>query len=116
MSSTRFVFVSYHHEDCERVRPLVELLDGKLREIDGSIFWDRKLRLGTPLSEEIHKLLSEAACVLVVWTQKSVSSPWVHSECETARKDGRLVPVVMEEGAEIRPPFNALSHGELVQW
>ena len=116
MSSTRFVFVSYTHEDCERVRPLVELLDRKLREVDGSIFWDPKLRLGTPISQEIHKLLSEAACVLVVWTKHSVSSQWVLGECETARKDGRLVPVVMDEGVEIRPPFNVLSHGELIKW
>jgi hypothetical protein len=116
VNSSRFVFVSYTHEDRERVRPLVKRLDGKLREIEGSIFWDAKLRLGTPISEEIHKLLSEAACVLVIWTQHSVSSQWVHAECEAARQDGRLVPVLMDRGVEIRPPFNVLSNGDLVNW
>jgi len=116
MGSTRFVFVSYSHADRERVRPLVELLDRKLREIDGSIFWDPRLRVGTPASEEIHKLLSEAACVVVAWTKESVSSEWVHGECDAARKDGRLIPILLDDDAEIRPPFNALSHAELIKW
>jgi hypothetical protein len=116
MNSTGFVFVSYTHEDRERVRPLVELLDRKLREIDGSIFWDQRLRVGTPISEEIYKLLGEAACVLVVWTKNSVSSQWVQAECLDACKDGRLVPVAMDGRLGIRPPFKALSHFELVNW
>jgi hypothetical protein len=116
MSFSRLVFVSYTHEDRERVRPLVELLDRKLREIDASIFWDPKLRAGARISEEIYKLLSEAACVVVIWTVNSVSSQWIHGECEAARQDGRLVPVVMEQGADVRPPFNALSHVLLDPW
>lgn len=116
MDSTGFVFVSYSQKDRERVRPLVELLDRKLRAIGGAIFWDPQLRAGTPISEEIHKLISEAACVLVVWTNESVSSEWVHAECEAARKDGRLVPILLDRDAAIRPPFNALSHVELFDW
>jgi len=54
MRSTRFVFVSYTHEDRERVGPLVALLDRKLREIDGSIFWDPNLRPGSPISETVY--------------------------------------------------------------
>jgi len=116
MRSTRFVFVSYTHEDRERVGPLVALLDRKLREIDGSIFWDPSLRAGSPIGETVYKLLSEAACVIVIWTKASVSSQWIHGECESARKDGRLIPILMEEGAEIRAPFNALKHVELTPW
>jgi hypothetical protein len=35
----------------------------------------------------------------------SVSSQWIHGECEAARQDGRLVPVVMEQGADIPRPL-----------
>lgn len=116
MGSSRFVFVSYTHEDRERVRPLVELLDRRLREIDGSIFWDPKLRVGAPIGEAVYKLLSEAACVIVAWTNGSVSSEWVQGECEAARKDGRLVPIQMDRDADIRPPFNVLVTFKLIEW
>src|SRR5262249_11484636 len=33
-----------------------------------------------------------------------------------ACRDGRLVPIVMDAGLEVRPPFKALSHQELVNW
>jgi hypothetical protein len=114
--SSRLVFVSYTHLDRERVRPLVNLLDQKLRSIGGAVFWDEKLAVGAPISQTVAKLLSEAACVLVVWTNHSVSSQWVHGECELARKDGRLVPIRLDGGAEIPPPFNVLKHAELANW
>src|SRR5205085_184468 len=69
-----------------------------------------------PINEGVHKLLSEAACVVVVWTRESVSSQWVHAECEDARKDGRLVPILMDQDAATRPPFNVLSPAELFNW
>jgi hypothetical protein len=72
--------------------------------------------VGAPVNEWIHKLLSDAACVVVVWTKESVCSTWVHAECTDACKDGRLVPIVLDEGADIRPPFNALNAAELGKW
>lgn len=110
------IFVSYAREDRERVRPLVVLLDRRLRETGASIFWDQDLQPGVAITNEIYKLLSEAACVLVVWTQNSVSSEWVHAECEGARRDGRLVPVRLDREAEIRPPFNIKNTIELADW
>jgi hypothetical protein len=114
--ASKLVFVSYSHPDRERVRPLVLLLHRKLEPIGGSVFWDEQLAVGAPLSEWVQKLLSEAACVVVVWTHTSVGSQWVHGECEGARKDGRLVPVAIDANAAIPPPFNALKHAELLNW
>lgn len=116
MGASKLVFVSYTSVDRELVRPLVRHLDRKLREIDGAIFWDQDLRVGAPINDAIYKLLSEAVCVLVAWTNASVSSEWVKGECEQARKDGRLVPVVMESNSQIQPPFNTRSYADLIGW
>ena len=115
MADGGLVFVSYAHEDRERVRGLVALLDRKLRQINGSVFWDPDLPVGASVSEAVHRLLAEAACVVVVWTEKSVSSQWIQGECQRALRDGRLVPIKMDPNANIRPPFNSLKHGDLPQ-
>jgi hypothetical protein len=114
--SSKLLFVSYAHPDRERVRPLVTLLDQKLRTMGGAVFWDEKLAVGAPISDAVAKLLSEAACVLVVWSKHSVTSQWVHGESETARKELRLVPVLIDTDAVIPPPFNALKHCDLTGW
>jgi hypothetical protein len=114
--ASKLVFVSYSHGDRERVRPLVNLLNQKLGAIGGAVFWDEMLASGTPINEAVQKLLNEAACVLVVWTKESVSSTWVHGECEIARKDGRLVPVRLDEDADIPVPFNVLNTRGLTNW
>lgn len=116
MKKRGFVFVSYSQKDRERIRPLVELLDGALRRVGSSIVWDVHLRAGVNLNNEIYKLVRDAACVLVVWSRNSVAADWVQGECEQARKDGRLAAVRIDANAAIRPPFNVQNALDLSSW
>ncbi len=70
------IFVSYATEDRERIRPLVEALQAE----GWSVWWDPKLRGGKPFSQDIERALSEARCVIVVWSNKSIDSYWVAAE------------------------------------
>jgi hypothetical protein len=70
------IFISYKREDLEKVRPLAEILENK----GWSVWGDPKLRGGKPFSQDIERALSEARCVIVVWSNKSIDSYWVAAE------------------------------------
>ncbi|MEO7814895.1 MAG: toll/interleukin-1 receptor domain-containing protein, partial [Sphingomicrobium sp.] len=64
------VFVSYKAEDRARVRPLVDALlaDGL------SVWWDAHIGGGDDWRESISRELDQAACVIVVWSKRSIGS------------------------------------------
>lgn len=105
------IFLSYAHEDLERIHALVAALDGR----NLSVFWDRSLLAGDAWRAVIPAKLREARCVVVVWTSASVKSNFVVEEAENARKRGVLVPVLM--GAEGQPfGFGEVHVQDLGSW
>lgn len=105
------IFVSYKREDRERVRALVEAL----RAVGLPVWWDEQIPAGVPFRAEIDRRLSEAACVIVVWSKSSIdptAGAFVHDEAERARARGVLVPVKIDP---VTPPvgFGQLQTFEL---
>jgi tetratricopeptide (TPR) repeat protein len=105
------IFVSYDSADRERVRALIPLLEAE----GWSVWWDRELVVGPRYDEAIEQALSEASCVLVIWSSNSIRSHWVRDEAAEGLNNGILVPVVIDE---IRPPlgFRSSETASLVGW
>lgn len=86
------VFISYARGDAERARQVVDALTK-----DGvSVWWDRLIPSGMNWDEAIEAEISNARCVLVLWSVQSVAS--VNCRCEAlfARDAGILIPALIE--------------------
>ena len=105
------VFLSYASADRERVAPLVHALEAAGTQV----WWDRDIAYGESFHKVIEKALSEAACVIVVWTGNSVTSEWVVNEASDARKRNRLVPVRLEP-VTMPLEFRHLQTADLSNW
>jgi TIR domain len=92
------IFVSYANEDRLKAQILVQALEAR----GWSIFWDRKIPVGRTWHDSIGRELSEARCVVVLWSNASVESEWVREEADDARQRGVLMPVRIDN---IQPPI-----------
>jgi hypothetical protein len=111
-SERGMVFVSYGHPD----KPLVEPLVNYLASQGLVVLWDEYLTQGAEFRPAIQKAIEQAACVVVVWTPKSVRSRFVRGEATLADGEGILRPVVMGKHVRIPVDFNELSHTNLTGW
>lgn len=107
------VFVSYKAEDRRRVAPLVQAL-----EADGfAVWWDAHIGGGASWREAIEAELDRAACVLVVWSKRSVApdGKFVRDEAARAQRRGVYLPVLLDN---VEPPlgFGEVQALRLVGW
>lgn len=86
------VFISYKSEEREIVKPLSDYLEDK----GFKVWWDVELIGGEGFRKQILAKLEAAKSVIVIWTEKSVSSDWVLDEADQARGQGKLIPVRVE--------------------
>ena len=105
------IFISYAREDFERVKPLAEALERS----GWDVFWDYEIPLGSDWYDCIGRELSEARCVVVVWSESSTESTWVREEAGDARERGVLIPVNIDPR---KPPlgFRSLQTLSLEGW
>lgn len=105
------VFLSYSSDDREHVTPLVDALE----RIGLSVWWDRAIGVGTTYDREIEQQLSDARCVLVVWSKHSVDSDWVRNEAQDGLDRSVLIPVRIDD---VKPPlaFRRAQTADLLNW
>ena len=105
------LFLSYARED----RECAEVLARALTNHGWSVWWDRLIDVGGRFSTVIEQELSQAKCVIVLWSRHSVKSDWVQSEASDAAQRGILVPVRIED---VRLPleFRRLQTADLCDW
>ena len=105
------VFLSYDREDTDRARPIAVALE----KAGHSVWWDRHIRSGTQFSQEIDEALKRAEAVVVLWSDKSIDSPWVRDEATAGRDSGKLVPAVIDA---VDPPlgFRQYQTTDLTRW
>jgi len=105
------IFVSYKRDDRERVRPLVDALQGQ----GWSVWWDTRIETGEAWDQTIETELAAARCVVVVWSQNSVGSHWVRTEAHEGLERNCLVPVSIDG---TKPPlaFKLIQAGDLSAW
>jgi hypothetical protein len=105
------IFISYARDDRARVEPLATALERR----GWSVWWDPDIRTGQDFDASIAAALQAARCVVVVWSKRSVNSPWVKDEAEIGRRRGVLVPVRID--AVERPlGFGRLQTADLIDW
>lgn len=86
------VFISYSHSN----RDLARAIADRLTAAGASVWWDRELLAGQDFDAMILRELTAAACVIVIWTENSISSRYVRDEASVAAQRGKLVPVAFE--------------------
>lgn len=92
------IFISYAREDEARIQPLVRALEKE----GWSVFWDRRIPAGQTWRSYIGKALTDASCVIVVWSLHSIASSWVSEEADEGKQRGILVPVLLDP---VEPPI-----------
>lgn len=105
------LFLSYASEDRDRVRPLADLL---ARE-GHSVWWDQRLNPGAQFQQEIDTALAQADRVLVLWSNRSITSSWVQAEASEGLERGILMPILLDD---VKPPlpFRQRNAARLTRW
>ena len=86
------IFVSYTRADIEPAKSLIALLEGN----GFDVWWDDLLDGGDTYLPTTEAALESAACVVVLWSQRSVNSNWVRDEAQSGRERGCLVPLSLD--------------------
>jgi hypothetical protein len=105
------VFVSYSRKDREFVTRLVDVLEDR----GWSVWWDPTIRPGQYYDDVIESALTDAKCVVVVWSKNSVGSKWVRTEAGDASDRGVLFPIVIDD-ARIPLRFRRIQEADLSDW
>lgn len=105
------IFLSYARED-ERT---AERFATKLESHGWSIFWDLVIRSGQHFDRVIEEALSEALCVVVLWSQSSVGSDWVRAEATRGLERDILISVSIEE-VELPVRFSNVHTTPVCNW
>lgn len=105
------IFLSYKKEDADRVRLLAEAL-----EREGfSVWWDRAIPPGSTWAQVIEKAIKSCRVVVVVWSELSTVSEWVHKEARKGEQRGNLFPVVIDD-VELPFEFEHVQGARLIGW
>jgi len=105
------VFLSYRNLPDRRaiVGRLAYILDAhKIR-----VWWDYGLDAGDSYREQITREMAEAAIVIPLWCEESVTSAWVLMEAELGKN--KLFPARLQEVAP-PPAFEAIHAAHLERW
>ena len=105
------IFISYSSEDKTRVKTIAEALEHK----GWTVWWDRQIPVGQRFDTVIEHELTNAKCVIVIWTQRSVNSEWVKNEANEAGQLGKLVPVLLED-VQIPLAYKRTETAMLTDW
>jgi len=105
------IFISYARRDLEAATRLAKALGAQ----GWSVFWDRTIPTGKTWREVIGAALKGSRCVIVLWSQQSVTGHWVLEEADQGLKRGVLIPVFIEN---VEPPlgFASIQAADLSKW
>jgi hypothetical protein len=105
------IFISYLREDIEAAEKLAEALEAH----GWSVFWDRRIPAGKRFDDFLDEQLQAAHCIIVLWSRRSIHSPWVKDEAAVGRDRGILVPARLDD--VIAPfGFRAIQAADLIGW
>ncbi|MGZ9257520.1 MAG: TIR domain-containing protein [Candidatus Binatia bacterium] len=106
------IFISYANEDRETAGHLARALESA----GMSVWWDRRIPAGRTWRAVLEEALQGMRCLIVLWSENSLKSPWVLEEAEEARRLEKLLfPVLIET---VAPPvgFRAIQAANLIDW
>lgn len=105
------IFLSYTERDRDTARRVAEALGSA----GWSVWWDRRIPAGETWRSVLDHALEDMRCMVVLWSAKSIESEWVYEEASEGRRQGKLVPVMIEA---VRPPagFREIQAADLTGW
>lgn len=105
------IFLSYTERDRDTARRIAEVLGSA----GWSVWWDRRIPAGETWRSVLEHALEDMRCMVVLWSAKSIESEWVYEEATEGRRQGKLVPVMIEN---VRPPagFREIQAADLTGW
>lgn len=89
------LFFSYARADQARVLPIIRALEASGHDV----WWDGLIESGARFAQQTEQALENAAAVVVVWSEHSVTSHWVTDEATSARHRNVLIPVSIDGSA-----------------
>lgn len=105
------IFISYAREDLTRARQLAETL----QRLGWSMFWDRTIPAGKTWRQVIGAELDGARCVIVFWSQASVTSRFVLEEAQEGLDPARLIPILLDE-VKLPLGFRSIQTADFSEW
>ena len=107
------VFLSYRMLD----REFAKMLAGVLEQGGRSVTWDLDIGVGDHIFDSLEPALATAKSIVVLWSPRSVVSPFVCHEARVAMATGRFCPVKIDkELAEVPKEFAGILYGDLSDW
>ena len=105
------MFLAYDHDDASAVS---DLRDALVRA-GLQVWWDQSIVQGDVV-DALEKAIRGAACVVPLWTSKSVTSTWVRDEIRVAVEAGRPICAVRLE--PVSPPvgYGQMRSYDLYDW
>lgn len=105
------IFLSYSRADITQARSVVERLEHE----GWTVFWDRQTPVGKTWTEVLESELTQAGCVLVLWSTTAIGSRWVVEEAELAANRTVLIPARLHA---VTPPvgFTRIHACDLTDW
>ncbi|TET19315.1 toll/interleukin-1 receptor domain-containing protein [Candidatus Bathyarchaeota archaeon] len=101
------VFVSHSTKDMDIVNELAKWL-----ELNGVVAHVAQLQTeaGKPLAETISEGLESSNCVLAILTKDGARSKWVNQEIGYAKRAGKMVVPIVEEGVRVKGFLESLEY------
>lgn len=107
------IFISYKREDQPRVMPLIYLLKNQ----GWVVFWDLEIPPGDNWRSWITQNIDDSRCLIVAWSEQSISSRWVLDEAEYAiEKEKPIFPVMLDHDIRLPLGLGQAQAVDLSQW
>lgn len=105
------IFLSYTEKDRDEARRIAAMLES----VGWTVWWDRRIPAGDTWRNVLERALERMRCMVVLWSTRSIESEWVYEEATEGRRQGKLVPVLIEA---VRPPagFREIQAADLTHW
>jgi len=100
------IFISYSKSDVKAATVIAR----KLTDFGFSVWWDNLLSPGELFDEVLTNKVKGSKVVLVLWTEDSIQSKWVHAEASLALSLDKLIPIKPHtlDFKKLPLPFNTL--------
>lgn len=96
-------FISYKRED----QSWAHRLDHALNAAGLTVWWDASVQAGAQFADTINAEILKASAVLVIWSERSVSSQWVRAEAGEGFNRNILIPGRIDN-VSLPLPFSSL--------
>lgn len=109
------IFISYARKDRAGIDDKVSLVIDILENYGWNLWFDDAIQITEEWRRKIDQKLSEAKCVIVLWSPNAITSDYVLYEANLAANEKKLVQAIILQCA---PPkdFSKNQHADLTAW